>query len=72
MGLGIGYESFKPGTSALKGLELFNIQGGADLHLSGPVWAGPFAMFTSGKFSNVNDKQSHYWLMGGLRLLMRH
>jgi hypothetical protein len=72
LGLGAGYESFKPGDSAFTGLEFFNLQAGADRHLSGPVWAGPFVMFTSGKFSNVDDKQSHSWLMGGLRLLMRH
>ena len=71
VGGGIGYELFKPGTSSLKGLD-FHLQGGADYHVSGPVWFGPFAMFTLGKYSDVNDAGSHHWLMGGLRLVMRH
>ncbi|MDY7226553.1 hypothetical protein [Hyalangium rubrum] len=71
LGVGIGYEFFKPRSESFKGVE-FNGQLGADYHLSGPVWAGPFATFTTGKFSNVTEKQSHSWLMGGLRLLMRH
>jgi opacity protein-like surface antigen len=72
LGGGIGYEIFKPGNVAFKGVELFNVQAGADYHLSGPVWAGPFAMFATGKYSNVDDEQSHSWLFGGVRLLMRH
>jgi hypothetical protein len=71
LGGGVGYESFKPGRFAYKGFD-FNVQGGADYHFSGPVWVGPFAMFTRGEYSNVNDKEPHTWLMGGLRLLMRH
>ncbi|HEX8702221.1 MAG TPA: hypothetical protein VF815_25540 [Myxococcaceae bacterium] len=71
VGGGIGYEIFKPGESALNGLD-FHLQGGADYHVSGPVWFGPFAMFTLGKYSDVNDPGSHHWLMGGVRILMRH
>jgi hypothetical protein len=71
VGGGIGYESFKPGESALHGLD-FHVQLGADYHVSGPVWFGPFATFTLGKYSNVNDPGSHKWLIGGARILMRH
>ncbi|HLL01388.1 MAG TPA: hypothetical protein VK539_12435 [Myxococcaceae bacterium] len=70
---GLGYEIFKPGDLVLKGLD-FNVQLGADYHVSGPVWAGPFAMFTRGKFAKPNGsaETSHSWLMGGLKLMMRH
>jgi hypothetical protein len=71
MGGGIGYELFKPGTSTLRGVD-FHVQGGADYHFSGPVWVGPFATVTQGRFSNVNDGASHRWIIGGLRVLMRH
>ncbi len=71
LGGGIGYELFKPGSSSFNGYD-FHLQGGADYHVSGPVWVGPFAMFTLGKFTSTNDPGSHHWLMGGLRLLMRH
>lgn len=71
LGGGLGYESFKPEDKAFKGVD-FNVQLGADYHLSGPVWAGPFAMLTLGKYSNVSVAASHYWLMGGLKLTMRH
>jgi hypothetical protein len=71
VGGGIGYELFKPGEGTLRGVD-FHVQGGADYHVSGPVWFGPFAMLTLGEYSNVNDAGSHKWLMGGARILMRH
>jgi hypothetical protein len=53
------------------GLEYFNVQGGADLNVHGPVWLGPFATFTMSKYMNVNDDAFHFWLIGGLRLQVR-
>ena len=75
VGGGLGYEIFTPGERQFKGLD-FNVQLGADYHVSGPVWAGPFAMFTRGKFTNTEGgratETAHSWLMGGLKLMMRH
>jgi hypothetical protein len=71
VGGGIGYELFKPGEGTLNGVD-FHVQVGADYHASGPVWVGPFAEFTLGKYSDVNDPGSHKWLIGGVRILMRH
>ena len=72
LGVGAGYEILKPRGLAYKGVEFLNGQVGADFNLSGPVWAGPYAMFTAGRFTNVNEDRPHYWLIGGVRLLFRH
>ncbi|WP_224366809.1 hypothetical protein [Hyalangium versicolor] len=70
-GLGTGYELLRPADHSFHGLELFNVQAGADLHVGGPLWLRPFAMFSIGLYLNVNDAQQHSWLMGGLRLSLR-
>jgi opacity protein-like surface antigen len=65
LGAGLGYEwfRFRVSTSALgginsdatlRGLELLNLQGGADYRLSGNTTIGPFASFSVGRY----DKSS--------------
>lgn len=71
LGLGAGYEVLIASAGSYSGLEVVNVQGGADFHVGGPVWLGPFVTFTAGQYLSVNDPKPHYWLMGGLRLLMR-
>lgn len=71
IGLGTGYELLRPFAHSLHGLEFFNVQAGANLHASGPIWVGPFVAFAVGQYVNVNDRQQHSWLMGGLRLSLR-
>lgn len=71
IGLGTGYEFLRPFAHSYNGLEFFNVQAGADLHVGGPIWLGPFVTFAVGQYVDVNDRQQHYWLMGGLRLSMR-
>ncbi len=84
LGLGVGTDVFAPsqvpsvidgqtrkGNRVFMGLEFLNVQGGVDLHVRGPVWLGPFAMFTVSQYANVNDAAFHFWLIGGLRLQAR-
>jgi hypothetical protein len=67
-----------------QGMEFVNAQGGVDLNAGGPVWLGPFVMFTVGQHSHLRvasggqrfssriaDEAFHFWLIGGLRLQVR-
>ncbi|MCP3143585.1 hypothetical protein [Pyxidicoccus xibeiensis] len=85
LGLGVGYEVFAPDqspyvvdleprkvNSAFNGLELVNVQGGIDFGLGGPAWLGPFVTLTVGEYSDVNEEALHSWLIGGVRLQLRH
>jgi hypothetical protein len=71
LGLGTGYEFLLSSVGSYNGLEIVNAQGGVDFNVGGPVWLGPFVTFTAGQYLGVNDPKPHYWLMGGLRLLMK-
>jgi hypothetical protein len=72
LGAGAGFELLQRGESSpRRGAEVFHVQGGADFHLSGPAWGGPFATFTFSKYLNVNEKKYHSWLIGGVRLQLR-
>ncbi len=84
LGLGVGVDLFAPSqvpsvidgktrrvNGIFTGLEFFNVQGGVDLNVRGPVWLGPFATFTVSQYANVNDEAFHFWLIGGLRLQVR-
>lgn len=84
LGLGIGTEFLAPSQvpsvidgrphktdGAFIGLEFFNVQGGVDLHVRGPVWMGPFMTFTAGEYLGANDDAYHFWFIGGVRLQMR-
>jgi hypothetical protein len=83
LGLGAGLELFDPAQAptifdgeppraagVFVGLEYFNVQGGADFHLGGSTWLGPFVTFAAGKYAGV-DSQFHSWLIGGLRVQVR-
>jgi hypothetical protein len=72
LGVGAGFEFLQRREfHTFRGAEVFHVQGGADFHLSGPAWVGPFATFTFTKFLNVNEKKYHSWLMGGVQLQLR-
>lgn len=78
LGVGAGYE-FLEGQArtpqstpfSIRGAEFFNLQGGADFHVSGPAWVGPFATLSLGKYLDVNEVEYHSWLIGGVQLQLR-
>lgn len=78
LGVGAGYEflrleprSPQSAPSFIRGAEFFNLQGGADFHVSGPAWVGPFATLSLGKYLDVNEVEYHSWLIGGVQLQLR-